>query len=319
MKKTILATTVFAALSAPAMAMEPWELYGTANISIGQNSADSYTDADGNKVGSEDEMRVESHTSKFGLKGGVEISEALAAIYKLEFGIDTTNGSKDNIKGRNQYAGLKGDFGQLVIGRNDTAFKTAKGKIDLFSDYEGDMKHTFKGNQRADQTLTYDLPKLSGFFGKATYVAEQDEDQDGENGFALNIGYGDKKLKKTSFYLAAAYQDKIAGYDGWRLAAAGSLYNFKLGAIYQQLEDQDNIDRDSWLLSAGYSAGNWFPKIQYSVQEVDGDDYNDVFSVGVDYKLHKKTKLFAYWTGNDFDSKGKSDLSTIALGIKHSF
>ncbi|MEL7307146.1 MAG: porin, partial [Pseudomonadota bacterium] len=95
--------------------------------------------------------------------------------YKFEFGVDVSDAdskgdNEDNITARNQYVGVKGSFGQVVIGRNDTAMKQSQGKVDLFNDLEADIKNGFKGENRLGNTISYASNDFSGFKVLATYV-----------------------------------------------------------------------------------------------------------------------------------------------------
>ena len=115
------------------------DVYGKANVTV-QSSDDgegSFTE-------------IKSNASRFGLKGSEKITDGLEAVYKFEFQVDVSDADSkgdndDNISARNQYVGLKGAYGQVVVGRNDTALKQSQGKLDLFNDLEGDIKNVFKG------------------------------------------------------------------------------------------------------------------------------------------------------------------------------
>ena len=53
--------------------------------------------------------------SRWGIKGSNEVSEGLSAVYRFETGIDT--GANQAGKGRLNYVGLSGGFGNLTLGR----------------------------------------------------------------------------------------------------------------------------------------------------------------------------------------------------------
>ena len=125
------------------------DIYGKANVTV-QSSDDgegSFTE-------------IKSNASRLGVKGSEKINDSLEAVYKFEFQVDVSDADSkgdndDNISARNQYVGLKGAFGQVVIGRNDTALKQSQGKLDLFNDLEGDIKNVFKGENRLGNTVSY--------------------------------------------------------------------------------------------------------------------------------------------------------------------
>ena len=192
--KSSLFLALFGGLSFSALA--DVDVYGKANVTV-QSSDDgegSFTE-------------IKSNNSRFGLKGSEKISEGLEAVYKFEFGVDVSDADSkgdndDNITARNQYVGVKGSFGQVVIGRNDTAMKQSQGKVDLFNDLEGDIKNVFKGENRLGDTISYASKDFSGFKVLATYVAEDDVDAD--NGYSVALTYGDAKLKESKIYASVA-------------------------------------------------------------------------------------------------------------------
>lgn len=129
MLKKLLATSVLAAVSTSAFAGA--EIYGKVNVSL--QSSDG---GDGAIT------ELKSNSSRFGLQGSEKLESGLTLIYKYEMQIDVSDESGEkNLKSRNQYVGIKGGFGELVLGRNDTVLKQSQGKFDIFSDYEGDIKN----------------------------------------------------------------------------------------------------------------------------------------------------------------------------------
>ena len=66
------------------------------------------------------------------------------------------------------------------------------------------------------------------------------------------------------------------------------------------------------MVSAGYKMG----KVTYKAQLQTLEDDQSV-SLGADYKLGDKTKLFAWYTDRDYDAS--VDRSWLAVGIEHKF
>ena len=232
------------------------DIYGKANVTV-QSSDDgegSFTE-------------IKSNASRLGVKGSEKINDSLEAVYKFEFQVDVSDADSkgdndDNISARNQYVGLKGAFGQVVIGRNDTALKQSQGKLDLFNDLEGDIKNVFKGENRLGNTVSYSSNSYEGFKVLATFVAEDDVDAD--NGYSMAVTYGDVALKKSAVYASIAADSEVNGYDVVRASIQGKVENFKLGAMYQTQEAVDgSAEADGYLLNAAYSMGNNTFKVQY--------------------------------------------------------
>ncbi len=311
--KTLVASAIATATLSTAHAAEPLEVYGKLNVSIQSND---------NGTGSETE--IQSNASRFGVKGGFELSDSLEAFYTIEYQVDTGNENSDNFTARNQFVGLKGNFGSFAVGRNDTMLKKSQGKVDQFNDYSGDLKSLFKGENRLAQTATYLTPKFGDFQAGVTYAAEGDSKQ-ADDGFSIAAMYGDSGLKKSPIYASVAYDSEVAGYDIIRGTVQGKVAGFVLGAMYQQEEKVDSgASIDGYLLSAAYKIENVTLKAQYQ----DMEDKGDSWSVGADYSLGKPTKLFAFYTDRtsiDYsDEEGDMvefsvDESYFAVGIEHKF
>ncbi|WP_445426193.1 porin [Alishewanella sp. HL-SH06] len=281
---------------------EPLTVYGQLNV-----SAQSSDEGEGRF------SELKSNSSRFGLKGDFALDGGMTLVYQVEWAVDLADVSGgENITSRNQYVGLKGNFGEVRLGRHDTALKDAQGKIDLFSDYEADVKALWRGEVRASNSVTYYTPKFNGFGMHLTYVME--DAADAEDAFSASVYYGDENLKDSDYYAAVSMDSEVAGYDTLRLQTQFKAADFKLGAM---LHSQENIttgvEQDGWLVSAAYPVGKTELKAQYQTLEDD-----DAVSVGADYKAGKNTTLYAWYSSFNFDMTNP-DRDYIAVGIKHKF
>ncbi|PHQ94472.1 MAG: porin [Pseudoalteromonas sp.] len=305
--KSSLCLALFSGLSFNALAEV--DIYGKANVTV-QSSDDgegSFTE-------------IKSNASRFGLKGSEKISDGLEAVYKFEFQVDVSDadskGDKDNISARNQYVGFKGGFGQVVIGRNDTALKQAQGKLDLFNDLEGDIKNTFKGENRLGNSVSYASNSYEGFKVLASFIAE--DDVDAKNGYSVALTYGDAGLKKSAVYAAIAADSEVNGYDVVRATVQGKIEDFRLGAMYQTQEKVDgSAEADGYLVNAAYLMGSNTFKVQYQTMDFDDSDDKSAVSVGVDHKLNKNLKVFGFYSSFDMDNNVDQDY--LGLGMEYKF
>lgn len=277
------------------------EVYGKINVSAQQSD-------EGNGTFTE----LKSNASRFGLQGDYALEDGLTVVYKLEWEVDPSDeGNEKNIKSRDQYLGLAGSFGEVRLGRHDSALKLSQGKIDQFSDYEADIKALWKGENRVSNSVSYFTPSFSGFGAMLTYIAE--ESPTGEDGLSAAVFYGDESLKDSNIYAALAFDSEVAGFDTLRASTQFKLAKFKLGAMYQTQEAVvTGLERDGYLVSVAYPVGKFELKGQYQVLE---DDTG--FSAGTDYKLGKNTKVFAWYSSFDFDNALDKDY--LALGLEHKF
>lgn len=289
---TCFATTTYAS---------PVTVYGKANL-----SAQSSDDGEGNFT------ELKSNASRVGVKGDYDLEDGLTIFYTLEWQVDLADASgSDNLKSRNQYLGLQGSFGKLLIGRNDTILKQMSGSVDAFNDYEADLKGLWKGENRVSNSLTYESPKFSDFGFALTYITE--DEVDGESGISAGLHYGDKKLKKSAWFASFSVDSEVNGYDVQRAVVQTKLGSWTLGAIAHKQEATDSNESDSGVTaSAQYSMNKWKFKAQYQSLEDDNS-----MSLGADYKLGDSTKAFAWYTNRGLDQS--EDKSWLAVGLEHKF
>lgn len=275
------------------------KVYGKINVSV-VNSDD----------GTNDSWELKSNASRIGLKGSTEISEGLSVFYKTEFEVCVDDGDcKGNTIGqRNIFAGIKGQYGSLLAGKNDTPTKLAQKKIDLFNDLNGDIKNIFKGENRMSNIIAYTTPKYGNF--SASYAVMPSEDDNG--GLADSKSYS-VNYKKDGLYVAVAADSNVKDADILRIVSQYKFDAWKLGLMYQE---NDTAEKSGYFASAAYKSGNVTYKAQYGVNEADNSNTEDTtLSLGADLKLAKKTKAYVFFTDNDNSKAAES----FAIGLEHKF
>ena len=303
MNKVILLTTAMASLAiAPFTAANgpiDGKLYGKINVAVVNSDS-----------GSTDTWKLNSNASRIGLKGSSQISEGLSVFYKTEFEVCVDDGDcKGNTLGqRNIFAGIKGQYGSLLAGKNDTPTKQAQKKIDLFNDSVGDIKKTFAGENRMSNIIAYTTPKYGNF--SASYAIMPSEADDG--GLADSKSYS-VNYKKDGLYVAVAADSNVKDADILRIVSEYKLDAWKLGFMYQE---NDTTNESGYFTSAAYKSDNITYKAQYGNNENDteGSD-KTTLSLGADFTLAKNTKSFVFFTDNESSSSTK----TFGLGLEHKF
>jgi predicted porin len=310
MNKVILLTTAMASLAiAPFTAANgpiDGKLYGKINVSVVNSDS-----------GSTDTWKLNSNASRIGLKGSSQISEGLSVFYKTEFEVAVDDGSfgnddKTTLKQRNIFAGIKGQYGSLLAGKNDTPTKQAQKKIDLFNDSVGDIKKTFAGENRMSNIIAYTTPKYGNF--SASYAVMPSEAVDGgladSKSYSVNYSNGD-------LYVAIAADSNVDEYDVLRVVSQYQFDAWQFGLMYQESEQVDGtVDESGYFASAAYKIDNITYKAQYGNNENDtANSDKTTLSLGADFKLAKNTKSFVFFTDNESSSSTK----TIGLGLEHKF
>lgn len=298
MFKTLVATSILA--SVPAAAIADPVVYGKANLTV--QSSDDGTDST---------TEIKSNASRLGIKGSQKLDNGLEMVYQYEVQVDVSDESKElNLTSRSQFIGIRGSFGEVLLGRNDTVLKQSQGKVDVFSDLEGDLKVLWKGENRMNDSITYKSPKFNNFQVGVSYILDEDND---DSSTSLSLAYGDSALKKGKFYAAVAMDNEVKGYDATRITFSTKVSDVIVGAMFQT---QENVatgeDKSGYLVSAQYKLGEYNLKGQFQTLEDDNG-----FTVGVDRKLAKNSKVFAFYTTYNFDMS--EDETYLGLGLEQKF
>lgn len=354
MKLHALALSVVSVLVASQVQAAP-KVYGQLNLSAESYQKDNQNPA----TADEDYTRLQSNSSRFGIKGEDELTATISAVYGIEWGIDADQGTDvvtgadfaksttsvtniERLTQRNRYLGLKqANLGTLKFGKFDTYLKTAQGKTDLFNDFLGDIEFTIAGEDRANNAIGYESPSFKNFqFNVLSQT--QDVATKATNGSSASIVYDNQEL---GLYAALGVNDNIVGRsalfgnsregDGYRLAVSYNVADLTVNALYSTNEKYDGNDGEkAYLLGAAYKINDIVLKAQYSNAEA--DDANkiaagnsiekNVFSVGADYNLTSKTRAFVWYTNREDVKKDAvivvpNDIeeSSLALGVEHKF
>jgi predicted porin len=318
--KKLLAIAVAAALVAPAAAMAETTLYGKLHASYGQI-----------KDGSAKRTGVESHASRFGIKGSHALNNGLEATYGIEYGFNldgdngsSTQGSSVNSMGsaptdpgvssRNQFVGLKGGFGEIRVGKHDTPAKLATAGQDVFADTYADMDNIINvDSHRVNNAVAY-INKV-GPVGFA--VAHSSGPLGGDNSSnteSAMVNYGN-----GPWYAGLGYtRVKNAGLNANDVVAAAPLTNFnaakhvnlglgwkaeaghQVNLIAEQTKPTDGSAGkiDAYLVNGVAKFGNVGLKGQYgesknkSFATATENGKEKLASIGLDYSLGKKTSVY---------------------------
>jgi len=261
MKKSILALAVAAALATPLAAQADTILYGSARVSVDYNDEDNLA----NKFKGDGYWDVVNNDSRLGVLGSEDLGGGLSAIYQYEFGVDVTEGGNFE-SNRPKFVGLKGGFGSITLGTQETPYYQVAGITDIFNSSKtfgptawlGGSFNGYKLNPsfserdassltRLDNTVLYTTPDLNGFSASAMLSMSNSL-----TGAAR--GNGDPIIASE----ADGYSDDV---DIWNVSAKYSNGPFFAGISYIVLNGSSSeynnvdLDLDQWVLGLGYSSG----------------------------------------------------------------
>lgn len=315
MKKTICALAIGATFLTPALAMAAdVKIYGRAHVSL------DYLDdgKDYNEVG------LSSNASRLGFKVEQDINADLKAFAQIESQVNFASGSDDgesvDFSTRDTFVGVKGNFGQVKVGRFDSPFKAARGPVNFFGDQVGDLRNVTRAyNHRFDErnpnTIEYKSPKLGAGFvvtgalslhdgtmidKKVATTADNTVINEKSKAYDIGVNY-----KEGPIDFAAAYEhyeeDVSRGErDGIRVAAAYKITSdLNVGALYQfTTHDNDtllNSDAHVFGIAADYKfAPKTYVRGHVMHRNVDFDDANStLIAAGIEHRLDSQFRVYS--------------------------
>lgn len=326
MHKKMIALAAAGMMAAPlAASAASAEVYGKARISAGFISND-----DTGAANDDSKLSVTSHASRLGFRGNEDVGGGLMALWQIEaeINMDDDNNS-DLIAGtRNTFVGLGGDFGKVLMGKHDTPYKLATGKLDPFADSWGDYESVVASDNRWSNIIAYMSPEMSGFSLALAYSADTEND---DLNTEIADGPGTLKSEKDGTSIAAMYKNgplfAAVAFESVSKAGAGGddLENTKLGLGYQigaaQLafvyENDDNggpnNDQDNIYVSLARDMGDDLTLKAALGQKGDvgnaADSGASFYALGVSRALSDKVEAYALYTAVANDKNGTNRLT----------
>ncbi len=361
MKKQLLAATVATAIAAPMAAIADVTVYGKLHYSVDSIDYDSdFCDTyvtgatscsipgtgNDSEADGYDGSAVNSHSSRFGIKGSEDLGNGLSALFQMEFGIaaDDLGNVRNN---RNTFLALAGSWGVVGIGQVDTPYKSSTSSLEMFGDSIGDYNQLGFDDIRTSDAVFYMSPNWNGFsFVAAIVQPSASLTADGIEATSIAAKYENGPFFASLAYegISGEYVNALYGlgaitddfdYDKWRLGLGYTANGFHVGYIYEarQMDELSGLGLDddgkSWQLSASYTAGNNTFKIAYGEMSdlINNDDAvaaanvfvdAEQWTIGVDHKLSSRTKVYATYSDFDNDVVNR-DWDAFSLGIIHKF
>lgn len=302
----LIAATLMAGLAGSALAQGSTEIYGRINLSLERQD-----------VAGTRNTGVQDNASRIGLRGTEDLGGGLKAGFVIEHGFSADTGAADGtFWGRESTVSLAGSFGTVRLGNmpaSEAYFATAD-YVSMHNHDTGssaDALYGFVAVGALQSAIAYTSPTL--------------------NGLRLDLQYGFKETTKTDspLSLAASYDAGplhlgfgYEDYAGNKSTAVRALYEMGAITVGGYLERGSGDTRfNNVRVSAMFTSGAQ----EYHVNFGQRGDTNDVadtslnqFTLGYNYNLSKRTKLYTYYTRLDTDIAGV-DFNSFALGIRHNF
>jgi len=316
MTRVVLAVLAVAGTTT-AMAQSSVTLYGRVNTTVERQ-----------KVGDVTNTGMFNNSSRFGFKGTEDLGGGLKAGFQLESGFASDTGaSSATFFGRQSEVNLSGGFGALRLGRfiAESYYATAD-YVSMHNHDTGSSSDAFYAYVMPDANkVAYRAPALGNLTLEAA-VSMHEQAVGGKNAFDLAANYAMGPLA-----LGAGYS-KQGDVNQVGLRALYTVGAFTVGGYYQR-------DKNAYVLNGGsrnnirlvgaYNMG----ASEFHVNVGRAGEYKNVndsdatqFTLGYNYNLSKRTKVYGYYTKvNNSSNAGYMtgvsgvDFSSVAVGVRHNF
>ena len=321
-KTNRLALAVLALLgSTAAFAQSSVTLYGRVNTSVERV-----------EVGNVNATRMENNASRFGFKGTEDLGGGLKAGFQLESGFESDTGASSGaFFGRQSEVNLSGGFGTVRLGNffPESYYATAD-YVSMHNHDTGNSSDAFYAYvmPSADK-IAYRTPSFGGLTVDAA-VALHEQATGGKNAFDLAVNYNLGALALGAGY---SKQGDVNQFAGRALYTFGA---FTVGGYIQRDEDAFRANggkRNTFRLAGAYNLG----ASEFHVNVGRAGEYKNFndsdatqYTLGYNYNLSKRTKVYGYYTRINNSRAGTYglnqavvgagvDSNTLAVGIRHNF
>jgi predicted porin len=305
-------------------------LYGKLHASVG--SVDNGTTSD---------TVVESHASRFGIKGSTELDNGLSATYGLEYGLDidgdgtgTGGVNASTLSARNTFVGVKGGFGEVRVGKHDTPAKLATAGLDAFNDTYGAMENIIAADgHRVNNAVAYitkagpvglavahsTSPLGNDAVAPSSTTAANTAMANYSNGpIYAGLGYTTIDSVGTDINLGLGYKHEAGHFANLVVEQAkGDAAGAGAVGIPAAGAKDTNV-----YVAGGFKAGAATLKAGYGESKRDTADKEKQTTVGVDYALGKKTSTYLLWNEDKNDAHavgGTGKKTATVLGVVTEF
>jgi predicted porin len=294
---------VAAAVAAPAFAQSSVTLYGRLNTTVENQKVN-----EGSRV-----WRVENNASRIGFKGVEDMGGGMKASFNIEHGFNSDTGvAASTFWGREAWVQLAGGFGAVRLGRQtpESYFATAD-YISMHNHDTGQSEDKLYGGPFLQSNkVTYFTPSMGGLTASFSVAA-------GEGAPGVKRGYdAAANWVGGPLHLGFGYskQDKMDQWAGRVLYELGAV---TLGAYYQVADNGPGTPKyKNARVAAMYTAGASEFHVNFGKATA-----ADQWTLGYNYNLSKRTKLYGYYTDRDTNKNARrnGEFSSLAMGVRHNF
>lgn len=319
-KRALLAASVAAAISTPAMAEVV--VYGSARTGI------EYSSVSGSEPS---RFRLIDENSRIGFKGSDKLDNGMTVFWKSEhsfrIGATSINGTNDASTrwgSRDSYVGVEGGFGTLTLGKQNDSYgdwTIISPVLDgAMTNSEDSALYQVESGARKNNVAKYVSPSLSGFQASVSYDFGGKTSAYNSYGYSTLLTWSNDMLNVGAAYLGTHDDGAVVGEKLKAFALGGGVKLSEALLVSAHWErakkSQADYKRDYYGIGANYAIGKWGFNTQFLVADdsktagVKADDGAYQFNLGARYALSKNTSALANYTYLKNDATGAFTTAT---------
>ena len=318
------------------LALAVLALLGTTTAAFAQSSVTLYgrvnTTVERQEVGDAKTTGLFNNSSRFGFKGTEDLGGGLKAGFQLESGFNSDTGASSGaFFGRQSEVNLSGGFGAVRLGNfTPESYYATADYVSMHNHDTGNSSDAFYAYvMPSANKIAYRTPSFGGLTVDAA-VALHEQVTGGKNAFDLAVNYNLGALALGAGYSKLGDVNQFAGRALYTFGA------FTVGGYIQRDEDAFRANggkRNTFRLAGAYNLG----ASEFHVNVGRAGEYKNIndsdatqYTVGYNYNLSKRTKVYGYYTRINNSRAGTYgfnqvpvgagvDSNTLAVGIRHNF
>jgi len=278
------------------------------------------------------------------VRGTEDLGGGLKAIFALEQGFDSTDGTQaaGSAFNRMSIVGLSGGFGAVKFGRHDTSFDDIRDLSVSANIFDSGTFATTEGvvgttgylgvgqladyGDRASNQIRYESPSFAGFSAGVSYGLDEQAAPVDSDVTAFNLRYKAGNLDVGYGYQENANQLAASNLEYNTVGAAYNFGSFRLSGGWNQVKNEASRKSDSYSIGAIVPVGAFDLSMGYSTAKAKQGsatfEKGDAFSAAVAYNLSKRTRVYAGLTTGDIEDAAGTKVrerEVYALGLAHTF
>lgn len=283
--------------------------------------------------------KFQDYGSRIGLKGADRLNANNSVIWRIENRVNLGEGN-GKWGGREAWVGYENDaLGTMRFGHGKNQFELMVNEFDTFNG-NSTLANTFNNSwsTRYNNAIFYDSPSWSGFNIGVAYSTDGSKTQTDQPNAEKYTAVASYKHSKFAVYAGYEQENNVSlgslngfpdqddstvikgGQSRVRNFAVGAqvfpVEGMMVGLLYKNTDlrtaGRKEWSRDATMLVGQYETGNFTPRLGWvhqfkSKNKQGGSDIDaaNMYIAGLDYKLSKRTYLFAEYSYIDNNDQNK--------------